>query len=547
MSMQATKTQPPIWSILSASFVHIFLGCLTIFALTLAPAANAQNEIPAGWESYLDRPDIFSVPVSQNENLGENWELLKKAHFSFVAELLSLYPESEIYFLARDSEHLYDVARLVTRGTPEAKRIHLLNVSRGNMTDPHIKDYLNENGISEKTIRAGKKVLLVDTGFSGTIPKMIGENFPSDVREKIKTHLIVSETTKHPSSRTFLVHVNPGVNERFVATMHGSIVTYEHMPRYTDRSTRYAFLNGRYHPLSPTGQNADGEVSKEESLRFMSDLMNEWKKPETRKRFAAERARITYAAKLLHAGGDSAVQTLVAELKKHENTLEGRLLEAQIRDILESSINTGIKIKISLASLGLAEPKPEGVLAMQDLKKQYPDIFEIISDYKKAIPKLFETSNWQMIGNLIDAHANLPSEVNHTIVQNLFDGPTSGTKKDLQLLLVKKSLQTAGIVQIIFALEKKNMTEMKYILKLIVEQGTVKTMGFLATSIFSQPSNADMNDLIQLAYEKAKANPEVAEKFEKQVFSQPHAKGLLEELNQKSPAPLCKDLFKKAG
>jgi hypothetical protein len=86
------------------------------------------------------------------------------AYVSAVAALFELIdPRHELYFVARDGEPFYDVARLATRNDPErARRLHLLNVSRLNMDDAHLADYLAQEGLS-----AGGDALLVDIGFSG--------------------------------------------------------------------------------------------------------------------------------------------------------------------------------------------------------------------------------------------------------------------------------------------------------------------------------------------------------------------------------------------
>lgn len=164
----------------------------------------------------------------------------------------------------------------MTEGTEAAGRMHLLNVSRANMRDPHLKDYLRENGISEEAIKDGKKVLFIDTGFAGTIPRVLGEAFPEEIRAHLKTHLIVSSNPEHPSSRAFLMHLNPSISDSHPSEMHGSIISYEHMPRYADRSSRYFFSEGRYHPISPLGGSSDGSVSKEKSFPYIQDIKAEW-------------------------------------------------------------------------------------------------------------------------------------------------------------------------------------------------------------------------------------------------------------------------------
>ncbi len=411
---------------------------ILIFEAMLAAHATAESAIPSGWESYLGRPDILRIQAQEKE-LGSNWEAMRAAHFSFVAELLEMYSENtHLYFLARDSEFLYDVAKLVTDGTPRAEQIHLLNVSRGNMRDPNLKSYLKENGISNETLKSGKKVLFVDTGYSGTISGVIGENYP-ELSSKLKTQLIISSTSSHPSSRAFLVHLNPSVNNEGVSDMHGSIISYEQMPRYTDRSTRIVFANGHYHPISPTGKEMDGSVSKKQSLEFMKDIKAWWQKSEVRQRFADESRRLRTLKSALIEGSEASKEAIKAEFSQLKNTDEGFLFEAQIRDALELQTNASLSLKVTLADLGL-EPNVYRLTAFskkKDLIKKYPEWTPVLENPDHEIPKLFATQNWQMIGNLIEA--NVDAEINGLIAKSLYDAPAIGIKKNYQILMIEKA------------------------------------------------------------------------------------------------------------
>jgi hypothetical protein len=271
-----------------------------------------------------------------------------------VAELLTLYPrDHDIYFLARDSEYLYDVARLVTEGTLDAKRIHLLNVSRGNMRDPLAAAYLDQEGISVKSLVANQKVLFVDTGFSGTIPKVLTELFPDKFRTQIKTHLIVSETPRHPSSRAFLIHLNPAVNSLGPKSLHGTIINYEHMPRTTARSSKFMFLNGRIHAVSIQRAEPGETVSLKQSLKYMADLKYEWQKERTQRRFLHTKKQINTLMDILSTGSADSIARLRRELAERGNSMEGNLLEALIRDIMGAQGNANMSIKFRLSDLGL--------------------------------------------------------------------------------------------------------------------------------------------------------------------------------------------------
>ncbi|NDC39666.1 MAG: hypothetical protein EBZ48_16770, partial [Proteobacteria bacterium] len=227
--------------------------------------ALAQNNAPA-WEAYsVARPDLLrpdgtlTVSARAHPELGSDWGSLREAHLEVVAQLLELYPEEPLYFLARDSELLYDAARFLLRNDSTAlRRVHLLNISRANMRADHVLDYLAQEGISPQSLRAGARPVFIDTGFSGTIPRVIAEQLPQEVRPFLRTHLICSSNSEHPSSRVFLTSINPAAAAHNPSSLHGSIISYEHLPRVTDRSTRFAQVGGRWEPMSPRGTTGTG-------------------------------------------------------------------------------------------------------------------------------------------------------------------------------------------------------------------------------------------------------------------------------------------------
>jgi len=209
------------------------------------------STLEKGLESYSSRPDILKLKPQAHTSLGSDWQKLKRGHIEAVAMLLEMYPDREIYFLARDSELLYDLAKFVTRDESALQaRVHLLNISRANMRAEHVREYLAQEGISVATLKAGKKILFVDTGFSGTIPHVVSEYFSPELRPQLKTHLMSSANPAHPSTRVFLTSINPAAPGLNPGSMQGSVLSYEHMPRYTDRSDGFSKVKGRWEPVS---------------------------------------------------------------------------------------------------------------------------------------------------------------------------------------------------------------------------------------------------------------------------------------------------------
>ena len=476
---------------------------LSVYLLFVCLSALAKaQEIPKGWESYLSRPDILKMPAI-SENLKNQMEPnMKAAHFSMVAELLSLYPpDTHIYFLARDSEHLYDVARLVTEGTSRAENMHLLNISRANMSDQNMKAYLEENGISEKSLSEGQKVLFVDTGFAGTIPRVISEKFPAIYRSQLKTHLAVSSNPSHPSTRAFLVHLNPSVIESVASRMHGTIITYEHISRYTDRSSEYYHSEGKWHPISQIGQTSDGSVSQEKAIGYMQELKAEWHKPEVRAQFQKEMSHLQFLLKVTQSGSVEEIENLKLQLQ--ENTAETRLLKAQLLDIFDTEKNADYLLQVKPQQLGveLKVSELEAKVAKKiELIKKFPEWTPFLENPVDEIPKLFKNHDWQMIGNLIDANADY--EINGILLQNLYRQKTEGLAGEMQKSVIENSDKPRRNQLAFMVFSSEEFKDKKDFLKLLIEKSYTFEMSTIAQYVFSKPFMADQDDLLKMVIEK---------------------------------------------
>lgn len=498
-----------------------------------APLFRPQAGIPDGYESYAERPDILDVPT-QALPPDSSWEKLKAAHFSLVAQLLAIYPsDTHLYFLARDAEYLYDVARLVTEGTPDFERIHLLNVSRRNMKDPHLKEYLGDNGISEDALRAGRKVLFVDTGFQATIPKAIGEKFPEELRIQLKTHLIVSSTHLHPSTRSFLVHLNPSVIESSPDEMRGAIVSYEYMPRFTETSSQFAFVDGRWQPLSLKSGKFGISVSRDESVAHMSDLRAEWNKYEVKTRFMEEIRQLQALKELLQEPKDTALVKLSAQIetaRASENALKSHQLLAHLIDLLDAQKNIALKTAIKPADLGI-EVK-ENLLPASASKKnewiaKHPELAPIFESPSVQIQRLFEEENWRLLGYLVEA--NIDFQTNKILARVLFSEPVNGLGKELQIRFLGKanSFILSELARHTFS--KPHAQDMYDLLRTMIEK-TNKTfiLSELAEYTFSKPHTKGMGDLLKLIIQKS--DDFTLLKIAQYVFSQAHTRDMTEAL-----------------
>lgn len=404
---------------------HTLLSLLLLFSL----AAPAQ-EI----ELYSSRPDILTVEAQRPKDSKQNQ--LRQAHVALVAELFETYPkDTHLFFLARDAENLFDIAQLATSNSTEAQRIHLLNVSRANMNHELLKEYLAQHGISDESIESGKKILFIDTGFAGTIPKVIGRLFKPENAKKLKTHLIVSSNPEHPSSRLFLSHINPLAHQESPSSMHNSIVEYEHMPRFNHRADHFVKTGeGHIQPASLyIERDVDGKVSKKEALEFMQGLKYYWEKT-GKSDFAQYRKVVRYVRNLLVSEAPETISKIKTLVHTDANKT---VYESIVRDLIESRENASLPVKYTRMELEMADMDGKDRPKKFILLEQHPEWAQYLEDPVIGIKKLFTTNNWSLISTFFDAQ--IDSEITKAILTQLFDGPATGIKKNLQVSILENA------------------------------------------------------------------------------------------------------------
>lgn len=261
--------------------VYLLASCLPVFAVD--PSRLLEH--------YSKRPKIEEIQAKEHNDLSSDWGKFKPAQFNLVAELLEFYPDYEIYFLARDSEFIYDSARLATlESESDRERVHLLNISRVNVSTSNIHAYLIQQGISPKAMARGKKILFVDTGFDGTISKAIKDILPEEARENFKTHLILSRNEEFPSSRVFLdVFQMPLEEDELFYLRKEMIKRYESLPKFTDRSFDYEEVNGQMEPVSHRLEGQEGDLQRITARWHMEDLKFYWSKQDSQSHFQKQR------------------------------------------------------------------------------------------------------------------------------------------------------------------------------------------------------------------------------------------------------------------
>lgn len=156
----------------------VFTHRILIIALAYFVCGVAQAE-------YYDlRPSILKTQAKNHEGTGlvpEGWNKAKHGHFVLLAQTLTFFPDSEYYFLARDVEYLYDMAKVLLKKNPDLKkRLHLVPVSRVSSTDTYnMVRFLRQEGVTKRKLH-GRKPVFIDSCCTGSIPWLLYRTFKSD-------------------------------------------------------------------------------------------------------------------------------------------------------------------------------------------------------------------------------------------------------------------------------------------------------------------------------------------------------------------------------
>lgn len=388
---------------------------------------------------YSDRPDILELPAVEHSDLPSGWGNIRQAHIEMVAMMLGLYPDREIYFLARDSELLYDTARVFGGLTDvSTENVHLLNVSRSNMDAEHIRDYLSQEGINEEALAQGKKIVFVDTGFAGSIPATILGYFPKQYRSQMRTHLIISGNSIHPSARVFLRAINPSLGRNSPDTMRGTIINYEHLPRYTSRSNFFEQVNGEWIPAS-RHETTDGLVSQREAQRFMEDLSH-YLRLESSITLFNERLELWRDVRI-HIQNQNEEELLRFLRLIHERDASyGESFIRDLNDLVEKGMITNSErlYRNLLETFGLSNKTTSDVISNKDvLIKNHPEWAQYLNDPETGIRRLlYEERNLQVLGSIIDTIVD--EEFFQILLRTLAERVTSESRAIIELLIEKE-------------------------------------------------------------------------------------------------------------
>jgi hypothetical protein len=207
---------------------------------SLGQSRNENRKYPQGTLPYSMRPSIGQIRKAQWKGAPENWRRTLLGLARFVTSL-EFFPEDfQFYFLARDMESGFDLAQLIYAvDSSIGKRIHLLPISKTSLRDPNLSAYLKNTDFEEHA-RAGR-VLILDTGFRGTIPDALRDLLPSDA--SIDALHLLSSNRRYPSSRVFLTTLDPKYLNASASMLENDLVLFEEIPHYTHSTTHYEIEN----------------------------------------------------------------------------------------------------------------------------------------------------------------------------------------------------------------------------------------------------------------------------------------------------------------
>ncbi len=497
--------------------------------LVVVLAATSLAILAKELESYLERPDIFTLKSQDHsKTLMQGWAELKKAHLEAAVMLVEMYKEHDLYFLARDSELLYDTTKMLLKNEPERlKKVHLLNISRANLRANNIKDYLKQEGITSDLLTQGKKVLFVDTGFSGSIPTTIRTYFPLEFEDSLQTHLITSTTGRYPSTRVFLTAIDSNAPKLTPDSLKETILSYENMPRYTNTSSQFELQNGQWHPMSTTQKMNDSNISKELATAYAQDLKL-YLESDSVKSFVSQRQKIWREVLSSAKSGDKTL--LVNKLKAVlENPELGPYGEAIVRDFFEAAEKNKIANihSLKLHDVGLKHAiQIAGDSNKLKILADHPEWRDILLDPYDTIPKLLANKEMTTLEKIISSNLKDYSFFT-TLAAKIGEEDTPQNRRLIKLFIEhgKSQMVINSTFQFQPSASMLDLSE-PIIVKAVKEND--KTMLQALIALLARPHTKDAPQIFKLLIQKAieAKNIDVLKYMIFSVFPFPHTQNM---------------------
>ncbi|MBF0362815.1 MAG: hypothetical protein HQK49_17485 [Oligoflexia bacterium] len=477
--------------------------------ITLFLFSQAWATIPTHCENYeLARPDILSYKTSKSDTTLAECKpplVFKRGHLELTAMLFALYPDREIYFLARDAELFYDTAKFLSHklNMDFSSRIHLLNISSRNVGSGDLTKYLGLHGIDESKLKNGKKFLFVDTGFVGTIPKKIATKFKSNVNEKNwHTQLVWSYNKKHPAFRSFLLEEDSSFPNCSMNASSGS--KYEEIPKFTDTSIDFEYDDDekRIVPISikvkeERKERDNGDViSKKEAICYQKTLIQYLEKKENLELFKSRYQKWSKLYTLAQQKKKDELIKVIHEIftdKMDNENIFDKTMVLDFLDILDTNLpelKSGLNIDWS-KDLKFLSTRME--LQANDQDQRY---YTEITSNKDALLKRYP--DWKEM-NIIDD----PSKVSDKNFPELLKAVDVVLDRDWDTKVIKILGQNL--------IKEENKTSKKILIesmKKIINRGVYETLTKFVSEFFSNKQTLTYPELMTAIIKNKHASTE---------------------------------------
>lgn len=236
----------------------VWLVCLTGQAEVVAP-------------SYPPLDSIKSAPFSASTSAYRTlWAMQRGATIRFAEQIVGMYSDCEIYFIDRDGRLAGAAAETMApqmKGQFHYANLTSLNTSpagAGGLSYSEQQEAIYEHLVDadmEAKLKAGKRVVIVDTGFEGTALKVAKTTF-SKYAGQIVGHYVVSNNSDIPSSRNALIKWEPLAERIEPKELISRVSQLEtNTPHFTNRSNSFQLVDGKYQPcIDPNAGEANPEL-----------------------------------------------------------------------------------------------------------------------------------------------------------------------------------------------------------------------------------------------------------------------------------------------
>jgi hypothetical protein len=376
--------------------------CYWITATLSLPSAAAEKHFP------YDRPHISELRGELGQSNTAIDPHVLEGISNFVMEQRIFYSGYRRIYLLRDAELMFDIDWLLWSKFSDKKAIDpeptVLNLSRKNISDPLVREYLQQEGLFSNA----QNIVLIDTGFEGSIINFVNQLRAERGLSKLRSHLISSSHEDSASSRIASVPYLDSVEsqkkyttaqkEDFLDLVDMQISDIEGLPKFNKTSDHFVRIGNKILPSSQSRSSKD-DVSAAASIQRS---VYEW---------ASRKSTIMLASKLestlgplldqlnpTHPGLPSAevIQTAKATIEKHH-------LEWFWQDLREAAAKGRINIPqeklLPLWNQVFGGAKPE----LFDLEEDQRIIIEKHEAKKSgAVPDLQSVNHQSEPASLID-------------------------------------------------------------------------------------------------------------------------------------------------